>query len=255
MKWDYDNDQWYNLPGYLKHLPLFTRQFDLTSYFFRILWAIFLKLTFRFYIKLTVKGDIHKIYRENPRLLIISNHASHIDAVSIAAAIPFKYWGDLFIAAAKDYWFKNPIFTFFSKHCLGAVPIDRKDRTSEAVKLCLQLLKGLDRIWMILFPEGSRSKDGYIQRFKKGVSIFSQKSNTPILFLYLEGNKDLMPKGGFPRPGKLVIHVGPIQPPAPIEEVDKNYKEWVTKINPEAYGPLVGDPDDSEDLSYETNLD
>ena len=35
------NDQWFNLPGYLKHLPLFTRYLDLTSMVFRVLWAIF----------------------------------------------------------------------------------------------------------------------------------------------------------------------------------------------------------------------
>ncbi len=238
-KWDYENEQWFNLPGHLKHLPLFTRQFDFTSWFFRVLWAIFLKLLFRFYIRLKVVGSLKKVLKDNPKLLIISNHASHLDAVSIAAAISFSSWTDLYMAAAKDYWFKNPVFTFFSKHCLGAIPIDRKDKTGEAVKLCITLLTRLDRVWMILFPEGARSKDGYIHRFKRGVSIFSKKTNTPILFLYLEGNSELMPKGSFPRPGKLIVHVGPVQPPADIAEVDKNYREWVTQINPNAYKPLV----------------
>lgn len=246
MQWDYENEQWTSLPGHMKHLPLFTRHLDMVSLFFRLLWALFLKLAFNFYVRLSIKGDLKKVLKENPKLLIISNHASHIDAVSIAAAIPFSAWKDLYMAAAKDYWFKNPLFTFFSKHCLGAIPIDRKDKTGEAVKLCISLLTKLDKIWMILFPEGSRSKSGYIQRFKRGVSIFSQKTNTPILFLYLDGNAELMPKGSLPRPGKLVIHVGPVQPPAPIEEVDKNYREWVTQINPNAYKPLLSD-DDSED--------
>ena len=48
-----------------------------------------------------------------------------------------------------------------------------------------------------------------------------------------------MPKGSWPRPGKLIIHVGPVQPPAPIDEVDKNYRAWVETINPNAYRPLV----------------
>ncbi|MCB0414989.1 MAG: 1-acyl-sn-glycerol-3-phosphate acyltransferase [Bdellovibrionales bacterium] len=237
--WNYENEQWVNLPGHLKHLPLFTRQFDFTSWIFRLLWAVFLKITFKVYIKMRVVGDFKKLYKENHRLLIISNHASHLDAVSIAAAIPFKFWLDLYIAAAKDYWFTNPVFTFFSKHCLGAIPIDRKDNKGEAVKLCVSILTNLDRVWMILFPEGKRSQDGYISRFKRGVSIFSEKTNTPILFLYLEGNDSLMPKGSWPRPGKLIIHVGPVQPPAPIDEVDKNYRAWVETINPNAYRPLV----------------
>lgn len=242
--WNYENEQWMKLPGHLKHLPLFTRQFDLTSYVFRVMWAVFLKLVFRFYVRLEVIGDIHKVYRENPRLLIISNHASHIDAVSIAAAIPFKYWTHLYIAAAKDYWFKNGLFTFFSKHCLGAIPIDRKDKKSEAITLCTSLLNELDRIWMILFPEGTRSPDGYIKKFKKGVSVFAVSSDTPILFLYLDGNKKIFPKGAaLPKPGRLAIHIGPVQPPAPIEEVDANYKKWVETINPDAYSPDDQEPE------------
>lgn len=237
--WNYDNEQWTQLPSHLKHLPLFTRHFDLTSLVFRTLWGLILKgLAFRFWIRLEVRGDFHSVYREYPRLLVISNHASHLDAVSITAAMPFQYWLDLYISAAKDYWFANPLFTFFSKHCLGAIPIDRKDRKGEAIKLCTNLLKRLDRIWLILFPEGTRSPDGYIHEFKRGVAVFSERTQTPVLFLYLQGNSDLMPKGAFiPHRGRLIVHVGPVHPPAPIEDIDLSYREWVLKINPDAYGP------------------
>lgn len=237
--WNYENEQWTELPAHLKHLPLFTRHFDLTSWFFRLLWAIFLKgWAFRFYVRLKVVGDFKKVHKEHKRLILISNHSSHLDAVSITAAVPFLYWKDLFITAAKDYWFRNPLFTFFSKHCLGAIPIDRKDRKGEAIKLCTTLLENLDRIWLILFPEGTRSHDGYINQFKRGVSIFALKTETPILFLYLEGNNDLWPKGRLlPLPGVLKIHVGPVHPPAPIDELYEAYREWVIKINPKAYRP------------------
>jgi 1-acyl-sn-glycerol-3-phosphate acyltransferase len=235
--WDYDNDQWTKLPGYLKHLPLFTRHIDFSSIIIKYIWAFFLKVfIFQFYIRLKVKGDFKKVYKENPRLLIISNHGSHLDAVSIASAIPAQYWRDLFIAAAKDYFFTNPLFTFFSQHCLGAIPIDRKDRKGEAINLILTLLSSLPRIWLILFPEGTRSKDGKVHEFKRGVSIFSERTKTPILFLFLEGNSLLWPKGAFfAKPGKLTVHVGPVHPPAPIDEVYKHYREWAIGIAPEAF--------------------
>ena len=140
-QWDYENDQWTQLPTYLKHLPLFTRHFDLTSKFFRLLWAIFLKgLAYRFYIRVKIHGEFHTIAKNYPKLIIISNHASHLDATSMAAAIPFRYWPFLYITAAKDYFFSHPIFEFFSKHCLGAIPIDRKDKKGEAIQLVLSLL-------------------------------------------------------------------------------------------------------------------
>lgn len=232
--WNYDNEQWTKLPVHLKHLPLFTRQIDWVSISFRYAWAFFLKaLVFRFYIRLKVKGDYAKLYREHPRLIIISNHGSHLDAVSIAASVPARYWIHVFIAAAKDYFFTNPVFTFFSQHCLGAIPIDRKDRRGEAIRLITQLLQTLDRMWLIIFPEGTRTKDGKIHDFKRGVALFAARTKTPILFLYLEGNGDLWPKGAFfAKPGKLVIHVGPVQQPATIEEIYRNYRLWVDSIKP-----------------------
>lgn len=236
-QWNYENDQWTKLPIHLRHLPLFTRHYDLVSLFIRGIWAAFLKfLFFKFYIRLEVKGDFKALWKNQPRLLIISNHASHLDAISIAASMPFRCWIDLYIAAAKDYFFSNLWMTYFSQHCIGAIPIDRNDRKGTAVKLCLSLLNRLDRIWLVIFPEGTRSKDGLIYPFKKGVSVFSERSYTPLLFLYLEGNYDLWPKGaGFARPGKLVIHVGPVHEPARIDQIFSAYKKWVSQINPAAF--------------------
>jgi 1-acyl-sn-glycerol-3-phosphate acyltransferase len=236
-KWDFENEQWMRLPAHLKHLPLFTRHMDLMSLFFRVLWALQLKgWFFRFYIRLRVVGSFHDVRKNYPKLLVISNHASHLDAVSIAAAVPFRYWLDLYIAAAKDYFFSNGLFTFFSKHCLGAIPIDRKDKKGEAVELCLGLLQNLDSIWLIIFPEGTRSRDGSIQEFKRGISLFSERTSTPILFLYLEGNAELWPKGRiFAKPGPLTIHVGPVCPPGHIDMIYEKYRDWVSTINPLAF--------------------
>lgn len=249
--WVYENEQWTKLPTYLKHLPLFTRHVDWTSIFFRFLWSVFLQeLAFRFYIRLKVKGQsFHELYKKHPKLLVISNHASHLDATSIAAAVPKRYWLDLYIAAAKDYFFTNPVFTFFSQHCLGAIPIDRKDRRGEAIRLITQMLNELPRMWLIFFPEGTRSRDGKINKFKRGVSIFAEKTKTSILFLYLEGNTELWPKGAFfAKPGKLTIHVGPVFPPAPIDDVYRAYKEWVMTINPHAFSDEEGKTDEPADV-------
>lgn len=249
--WNYENEQWTKLPFELKHLPLFTRQLDLVSVFFRSLFAIVLKFWFfRFYIFLRVKGgDFVNIRKHYPKLILISNHASHLDATSIAAAVPYRYWLDLYITAAKDYFFSNPVFTFFSKHCLGAIPIDRRDRRGEAIDLCVTLLTKLPNIWLIMFPEGTRSPDGHIQTFRRGVSLFSERTNTPLLFLYLEGNSQLWPKGrSFARPGILTLHIGPVHPPGPIQKIDSAYREWVMTINPKAYVSNAENETRSRDL-------
>jgi len=234
---DFENDQWAKLPAHIKHLPLFTRHFDLLSYCVKLIWSFILKkVFFKFYIRLKTVGAFDEIYKSYPRLIIISNHTSHLDAVSIAASIPLKYWQDLFIAAAKDYFFSNPLFTFFSQHCLGAIPIDRSSKKGEAVKLITTLLNELERMWLIIFPEGTRSCDGKIHDFKKGVAVFSEKTNTPVLFLYLKGGAKLWPKGNFfAKPGALEVHIGPVQDPAPLEIIYENFKNWVETIEPDQF--------------------
>lgn len=234
-EWNYNNEQWTKLPGHIKHLPLFTNHYALSSRIIRLIWSFILKNWFyTMYMRLEVKGgSFADLYRKHKKLIIISNHASHLDATSIAASIPRLHWMDLYMAAAKDYFFKNALFTFFSQHCLGAIPIDRKDRKGEAVQLIINLLTNLERMWLIIFPEGTRSKDGKIHDFKRGISIFAQKTQTPILFLFIDGNSRLWPKGAiFAKPGKLTVHIGPVQPPTNIEEVQKNYYAWVKTIDP-----------------------
>lgn len=231
-KWQYENQQWTHLPSHLRHLPLISKNPSKFERFIEWLWAFFLKrIFFRYYIQLEVKGSFREIYEKYPKLIIISNHSSHLDAISIAAAIPLRYWHRQYSAAAKDYFFSNPWISYFSKHCIRAIPIDRKGRNGEAIRLCMRMLTELDQIWMILFPEGTRTPDGYIHKFKRGVSVFAQKSESPILFLYLENAHKLWPKGqGFAKRGKIIVHIGPVQPPAEIEEVFKNYKSWVETI-------------------------
>lgn len=248
-EWTYNNDQWMKLPAYLKHLPLFTHHFDITSRLIRYIWSIVLKNWFyTMYIRLEVRGgDFDQLYKDHKKLIIISNHASHLDATSIAASIPRRHWFDLYIAAAKDYFFSNPIFTFFSQHCLGAIPIDRKDKKGEAVQLIITLLTELERMWLIIFPEGTRSPDGKINEFKRGISIFAEKTKTPILFLYIDGNRRLWPKGAiFARPGKLIVHIGPVQQPTQIEEIYMNYLNWVKTIDPSVVPEHLIDEDFDE---------
>jgi 1-acyl-sn-glycerol-3-phosphate acyltransferase len=104
------------------------------------------------------------------------------------------------------------------------------------MRLCTTLLEKLHRIWLVIFPEGTRTPDGQIRHFKRGVSIFSLRTNTPILFLFLENAYELWPKGRpFTKPGKITVHIGPVHPPAKIDEINRAYYEWASTIKPEAF--------------------
>ena len=65
-RWQYDNEQWTQAPIYVRHLPLFTRHYDLMSLCIRATWSVFLKfIFFRFYIRLKVIGNFSEIYQNH----------------------------------------------------------------------------------------------------------------------------------------------------------------------------------------------
>ena len=231
--WSYQNNQWTKLPDHISHLPLVTKHFDLLSFLVSLLWFQILRLFFKFYLRITVKGgDFVSLISKYPKLLIISNHSSHLDAISIASSIPFFQWRHLYTTAAKDYFFSNNLMSFFSKRCIRAVPIERSYRIRQSLKLCINLIEKLDKIWLVIFPEGTRSQTGAIQPFKRGGALLAQKTKIPTLFLFVEGAFKLWPKGAkLPPPGgKLTIHIGPVQSPASSEEFYEQYKQWVNTL-------------------------
>jgi long-chain acyl-CoA synthetase len=64
----------------------------------------------------------------------------------------------------------------------------------------------LDRRWsLVIFPEGTRSTTGKLAHFRHGVSILALAKNVPVVPIYLDGLRDLRPKGA------REIRVGPVQ--------------------------------------------
>ena len=137
-----------------------------------------------------IKYKINVINEDNiPDLkggyIIAANHQSYTDPPLIAAVIRGK-----FSFMAKDELFhKNPFFTFIIKAC-GAFPVVRGAGDDAPLKTAMEKLKE-GRIFVI-FPEGTRSKDGTIGRVKSGIAVIAGQSGAPVLpvcIRYGEKNK------------------------------------------------------------------
>lgn len=126
-----------------------------------------------------IKYKINVINEENiPDMkggyIVAANHQSYVDPPLIASVIRGK-----FSFMAKDELFhKNPFFTFIIKAC-GAFPIVRGAGDDAPLKLAEEKLKN-GRIFVI-FPEGTRSKDGTIGRIKSGIAVIAGQSGAPVL--------------------------------------------------------------------------
>ena len=175
------------------------------SPFFYYLVKNMFRLGFTLYNGLRISGTEN--IPEGP-FIAASNHMSNIDPPLIGGALPcrLRY-------LAKDSLFKNPVLGFFIR-ALGAVPVTREDsqRAGAVMKLMLSLLAAGDSI--LIFPEGSRSRDGRLKPLEAGVAFLSVKSGVPVLPIYIRGSDRVSPHGTvIPRPVRLRVTLSePIYP-------------------------------------------
>ena len=95
-----------------------------------------------------------------------------------------------------------------------AIPIERKNRTRaiQSIKEAENIIKNLG-YHVVIFPEGTRTIDGKLQKFKKGGFHMAINTNTPILPMAVKGGFKYKPKNRwYIRPSIISIEVGkPIQ--------------------------------------------
>jgi 1-acyl-sn-glycerol-3-phosphate acyltransferase len=129
-------------------------------------------------------------------VIVVSNHNSHLDTMSLMAAMPFKQLLRTHPVAAADYfggsWFKR----FLSKWVLNAILIKRVREAGE-MSPTEQMISYLDKGHsLILFPEGSRGAPEQIQEFQKGIgAILKRRPSIPYLPVFMTGMGRILPKG------------------------------------------------------------
>ena len=162
-----------------------------------------------------VKG-IENIPKSN--FILASNHQSHWDQVTNAyLCVPrkFTYLGQIDKYTGFEGFLRNFLYKL-----AGVIPVHRHDEESKkrAIKECVERLK--KREILIIYPEGTRSKDGKIQQGKPGVAKIYLQTKVPILPVAIKGNFEIMPIGSvFPKFRKIVkINVGkPLEFPQEFE--------------------------------------
>lgn len=138
--------------------------------------------------------------------LIAANHASHLDMGLIKHALGHR---ELFALAAKDYFFNTPIRRFYFSHFTNLLPFNRKARLKESLRAAGQVLAAGRPL--LLFPEGTRTRDGRMTPFKPSLGYLALNNNVDVLPVYLRGAFEAMPRGAIlPRRRELAVHIGPV---------------------------------------------
>ncbi|GAA0965203.1 lysophospholipid acyltransferase family protein [Frigoribacterium faeni] len=187
--------------------------------------------------------------------IVVANHSSHLDAPLILGALPRRLARYLATGAAADYFFDVRWRRQLTELFFNAFPVQRGSgapasavdatrassegasagstpgssaRRRAAAKAAARGRSGqptvsarslLQRGYPVLvFPEGTRSKDGTVAHFKPGAAALALACDVPIVPLALIGAHIAQPRGAnWPRPGRLPVGVAFGDPMRPVE--------------------------------------
>lgn len=156
--------------------------------------------------------------------LIASNHVSLFDPPLVSIAINFR---QVHFVAKKEL-FMIPVLGKILAGC-GCVWVDRSSKDGSSVNQAIDLLKS-GRV-VGIFPEGTRSKDGKLQRGKLGVSVMALKSGVPIVPACVFNTYEIGHNHGIPCGHRLSIRFGKPIPVALNERPDpKAMKEVCNQV-------------------------
>ena len=137
-------------------------------------------------------------------VIFYSNHTSHLDATLIMCSLPEHWQKKTAVGAARDYFFDVWWRQAFTALVYGGFPIDRGRGGSGAIDKARELV---DEGWsIVVFPEGTRSQDGHMQRFRHGASRLAIELGVGVVPIAIVGAYQAMPKGRFwPKAGRPVV--------------------------------------------------
>ncbi len=152
---------------------------------------VFLKivnLKLRWLLRLRVTG-LENLPTEGA-FLICPNHETYIDAFVMGSALPYRTFKSLFYVGASEY-FATPIRRWAAR-MMHLAPVDPDTNLVKAMQAgAFGLRHGKV---LVLFPEGERTIDGEIKKFKKGAAILSTHVQVPIVPVAFEGMFPVWPR-------------------------------------------------------------
>lgn len=134
--------------------------------------------------------------------IYMPNHQSNADIPLLLGRLPVQFrW------LAKAELFKIPIFGR-AMHGVGYISIDRSNRKSAFESLARAARTIRDGTSVLIFPEGTRSRDGRLLSFKKGGFVLAVDSGVPIVPVIIQGTRNIIPKGHFMiRPAPVTMQI------------------------------------------------
>ncbi len=190
-----------------------------THNLFNLISKVFLNLYFR------MRGEGQTNIPDGP-CIIAPNHQSFFDGFFVASFLKRKLMRNTYFYAKEKHWRKRWLRFLANRNNIIIMDLN-KDLKLSIQKLAALLEKGKK---VIIFPEGTRTSDGTLGRFKKTFAILSHELNVPVIPVVIKGAFEAFPRGArFPRPFRR-ISVKFLQPVYPVNHTYESLKEQVYSL-------------------------
>jgi len=167
-----------------------------------------LRPVLRRWLELRVEGREH--VPTAGAVLLAGTHQSHADSLAIGTAVPrpTHFLGDRRLMGwpVVGRWLPR----------MGMVPLNRGEGDESAMGVLAALLA--DAACIVIYPEGSRSRDGRVHRLRSGLSRLAASTQVPVVPVAVAGIHEVWPIGARPRlrGGRVTVRFAPqLAPPAP----------------------------------------
>jgi 1-acyl-sn-glycerol-3-phosphate acyltransferase len=152
----------------------------------------------------TVQGTAYLDELRGP-VVFVANHSSHLDTPLILGSLPSRFANRVAVGAAADYFFDARWRAITTALLFNAFPVERY-RSRRLRSLAAQLV---DEGWsLLIYPEGTRSEDGWMNPFRVGAAYLCVARGVPAVPVAIRGSYAAMPRGaGWPGRGRPRITV------------------------------------------------
>jgi 1-acyl-sn-glycerol-3-phosphate acyltransferase len=136
--------------------------------------------------------------------VVVSNHASYIDGVVFTAALPPRFG-----FVIKREMNNVPLAGLLLRR-LGSEFVERFNRNRGAADARRVLRNAVSGNSLVFFPEGTFTRDPGLLKFHSGAFMTAARAGCPVVPATVKGTRvTLSPKGGLPRPGRIVVEILP----------------------------------------------
>lgn len=188
------------------------------------LWYEFLRILCRVFgvavLRIRVFGREH--VPKSGGVLVVSNHQSHLDPILVGLACDRRL-----NYVARDTLFRFAPFAWLMMS-LDAIPLDREGTGLGGLKESLRRLK--DGEMLLIFPEGTRTRDGEVAMLKPGFLALARRAKAPLLPVALDGSYESWPRRNLlPQPAVIQVRFAPPLTPELMSKMSD--EELLSEVN------------------------